>query len=456
MSRKYFGTDGIRGRAGVAPITPEFVMKLGYCAGKVLSRADVAPPHRDRPAVLVGKDTRLSGYMLESALESGLSTAGVDTLLVGPMPTPAVAFLTRALRLSAGIMISASHNPFEDNGIKFFSNDGMKLPDAVEREIEAALDEPMTPPAPSAYGKAERVHDAEGRYLEFCKQTFPKQRSLRGLKLVVDCAHGSNYRVGARVFQELGAEVYTIGDRPNGININDGCGATHPSTLARAVVEQKADFGIAFDGDGDRLAMADHDGRIFDGDELLYAIVKHRLREGRLKGGVVGTLMTNFAFEKRLGELGVAFDRAKVGDRYVLEMLLEKGWECGGENSGHLLCLDSHSTGDAIISALQVLAALVASGQTLGDLTRDLVLMPQVLVNVQTSRSFDFKSSSAVRGAVEAAESELAGKGRVLLRPSGTEPVVRVMVEGEDAERVKRLADSIAAAMRASTTPAAA
>ena len=437
--RKYFGTDGIRGRAGVAPITPEFVMKLGYCAGKVLSRADVAPPHRDRPAVLVGKDTRLSGYMLESALEAGLSTAGVDTLLVGPMPTPAVAFLTRALRLSAGIMISASHNPFEDNGIKFFSNDGMKLPDAVEREIEAALDEPMAPPAPSAYGKAERVHDSEGRYLEFCKGTFPKQRSLRGLKLVVDCAHGSNYRVGPRVFQELGAEVIAIGDRPNGTNINDGCGATHPSTLARAVVEHKADFGIAFDGD-----------------ELLYAIVKHRLREGRLKGGVVGTLMTNFAFERRLGELGVGFVRAKVGDRYVLELLVEKGWECGGENSGHLLCLDSHSTGDAIISALQVLAALVASGQTLGDLTRDLVLMPQVLVNVKTRPGFDFKTSPGVRSAVEAAESELAGKGRVLLRPSGTEPVVRVMVEGEDPERVKRLADSIAEAMRASTTPAAA
>ncbi|APV49977.1 phosphoglucosamine mutase [Betaproteobacteria bacterium GR16-43] len=456
MSRKYFGTDGIRGRAGLAPITPDFMMRLGYCAGKILSRADVAPPHRDRPAVLIGKDTRLSGYMLESALESGLSSAGVDTLLLGPMPTPAVAFLTRALRLSAGIMISASHNPFEDNGIKFFSADGMKLPDAVERDIESALDEPMTPPAPSAYGKATRVHDAEGRYLEFCKGTFPKQRSLRGLKLVVDCAHGASYRVGPRAFQELGAEVVTIGDRPNGVNINDRCGATSPGTVAAAVIEHKADFGIAFDGDGDRLAMADHDGRLFDGDQLLYAIVKHRQREGTLRGGVVGTLMTNFALERRLGELGVGFVRAKVGDRYVLEALLEKGWECGGENSGHLLCLDSHSTGDAIISALQVLAALVASGQTLGDLTRDLVLMPQVLVNVQLGAAFDFQSSPGVRAAVDAAKAELGDRGRVLLRPSGTEPVVRVMVEGEDRERVKRLAEAIAAAMRASSTPAAA
>jgi phosphoglucosamine mutase len=456
MSRKYFGTDGIRGRTGEAPITPDFVLKLGYCAGKVLSRADVAPPHRDRPAVLIGKDTRLTGYMLESALEAGLSMAGVDTLLTGPMPTPGVAFLTRALRLSAGVMISASHNPFEDNGIKFFSSDGMKLPDDVESEIEDALGQPMTPPAPSAYGKAERVHDSEGRYLEFCKGTFPKSRSLRGLKLVVDCAHGANYRVGPRVFQELGAEVCAIGDRPNGTNINDGFGATKPHTMAKAVIELKADFGIAFDGDGDRIAMCDHDGRIFDGDQLLYAIVKHRLKEGRLRGGVVGTLMTNFAFERRLTELGIGFARAKVGDRYVLESLLERGWECGGENSGHLLCLDNHSTGDAIISALQVLAALVASGQTLGDLTRDLVLMPQVLVNVKLGRKFDLQAEPAVRAAVAAAEAELGGKGRVLLRPSGTEPVVRVMVEGEDRDNVTRLAEGIAAAMKASPTAAAA
>jgi phosphoglucosamine mutase len=449
MSRNFFGTDGIRGRVGQPPITPDFVLKLGYCAGKVLSRADVAPPHRDRPAVLIGKDTRISGYMLESALESGLSAAGVDTLLVGPMPTPGVAFLARALRLSAGVMISASHNPFEDNGIKFFSADGMKLPDAVESEIEALLEAPMVLPSTSAnLGKAERVHDAEGRYLEFCKGTFPKQRALRGLKLVVDCAHGANYRVGLRLFQELGAEVIAIGSQPNGLNINDGCGATAPRAMAKAVVDHGADFGIAFDGDGDRLAMADHDGRIFDGDQLLYAMVKHRHAEARLKGGVVGTLMTNFALEKRLGEMGIEFTRAKVGDRYVLESLLERGWECGGENSGHLLCLDCHSTGDAMISALQVLAALVSSGQTLGNFTRDLTLLPQVLVNVKLAGGFDLQAAG-VREAIARAEGELAGRGRVLLRPSGTEPVVRVMVEGEDRAHVQALAEAIAASVRA-------
>jgi phosphoglucosamine mutase len=346
-------------------------------------------------------------------------------------------------------MISASHNPYEDNGIKFFSADGMKLPDAVEREIESALAEPIVTPAPSKLGKAERVHDAEGRYLEFCKGTFPKHRALRGLKLVVDCAHGASYRVGPRVFQELGAEVVAIGDRPNGMNINDGFGATTPKTLAKAVVEQQADFGIAFDGDGDRLAMADHDGRLFDGDQLLYAIVKNRKAEGRLRGGVVGTQMTNFALERRLAELSIPFARAKVGDRYVLEMLLEKGWECGGENSGHLLCLDCHSTGDSMISALQVLAALVGAGQTLADYTRELVLYPQVLVNVKLARAFDVQAAPAVRQAVAAAEGELGGKGRVLLRPSGTEPVLRVMVEGEDRPGVQRLADTIAAAIRA-------
>jgi phosphoglucosamine mutase len=451
MSRKFFGTDGIRGRVGQSPITPDFVLKLGYCAGKVLSRADVAPPHRDRPAVLIGKDTRISGYMLESALESGLSAAGVDTLLVGPMPTPGIAFLTRALRLSAGVMISASHNPFEDNGIKFFSADGMKLPDAVESEIESLLEGPMQLPSSAHLGKAERVHDAEGRYLEFCKGTFPKQRSLRGLKLVVDCAHGANYRVGLRIFQELGAEVVAIGSQPNGININDGFGATSPRTLARAVQEHKADFGVAFDGDGDRLAMADHDGTLFDGDQLLYAMVKHRAAEGRLRGGVVGTLMTNFALERRLAEMSVPFARAKVGDRYVLEQLVERGWECGGENSGHLLCLDCHSTGDGIISSLQVLAALVATGQTLKEFTRDLTLLPQVLVNVKLAGRYDLQAP-AVREAIAAAEADLANRGRVLLRPSGTEPVVRVMVEGEDRARVQQLAESIAEAVRTSAT----
>jgi phosphoglucosamine mutase len=447
--RKYFGTDGVRGRVGQAPITPEFVMKLGYGAGKVLSRADVAPPHRNRPAVLIGKDTRISGYMLESALESGLSAAGVDTLLVGPMPTPAVAFLTRALRLSAGIMISASHNPFEDNGIKFFSGDGMKLPDSVESEIEALLESPMQLPASSAnLGKAERVHDAEGRYLEFCKGTFPKSLSLRDLKLVVDCAHGANYRVGVRLFQELGAEVVAIGSQPNGTNINEGVGATHPKALAKAVVEHQADFGVAFDGDGDRLAMADRDGTLFDGDQLLYAIVKHRHAAGRLRGGVVGTLMTNFALERRLKDMGVEFHRASVGDRYVLECLLERGWECGGENSGHLLCLDHHSTGDAMISALQVLAAVVSARTSLREYTRELTLLPQVLVNAKLAGKVDLHAEP-VRAAVAAAEADLSGRGRVLLRPSGTEPVVRVMVEGEDAGRVHQLADSIAAILRA-------
>jgi phosphoglucosamine mutase len=455
LSRKFFGTDGIRGRVGDHPITPDFVLRLGYAAGKVLSRADIAPPHRDRPAVLIGKDTRISGYMLESALESGLSAAGVDTLLVGPMPTPGIAFLTRALRLSAGVMISASHNPFEDNGIKFFSADGMKLPDAVEHEIESLLDAPLTVASSAQLGKAERVHDAEGRYLEFCKGTFPKQRTLRGLKLVVDCAHGANYRVGLRVFQELGAEVVAVGSQPNGLNINEGCGATHPQALARAVREHKADFGVAFDGDGDRLAMADHDGTLFDGDQLLYAMVKNRHVEGRLRGGVVGTLMTNFALERKLGELGIPFVRAKVGDRYVLECLVERGWECGGENSGHLLCLDCHSTGDAIISALQVLAAVVASGQTIGTFTGELKLLPQVLVNVKHGGNLDLEAP-ALREAVAGAEADLAGRGRVLLRPSGTEPVVRVMVEGEDRAHVKSLADAIADVVRVSTQRAVA
>jgi len=456
MSRKYFGTDGIRGRVGREPITPEFVLRLAFAAGKVLSREDVAPPHRDRPAVLIGKDTRISGYMLESALESGLTAAGVDTFLVGPMPTPAVAFLTRALRMSAGVMISASHNAFEDNGIKFFSADGMKLPDAVESEIEALMEQPMQLPSSSAQlGKAERLHDAEGRYLEFCKANFPKNLTLRGLRLVVDCAHGANYRVGVRVFQELGAEVIAVASHPNGVNINEGVGATHPKALGRAVVEHDADFGIAFDGDGDRLAMADRDGTIFDGDQLLYAMVKHRKERGILNGGVVGTLMTNFALERRLQEMGIGFARAKVGDRYVLEMLVEKKWECGGENSGHLLCLDCHSTGDGIISSLQVLAALVSSGKSLREYTRELQLFPQVLVNVKLASMDGVLQAPEVTQAVAKAESELADRGRVLLRPSGTEPVMRVMVEGEDRAIVERLAETIADSVRATSSRSA-
>jgi phosphoglucosamine mutase len=455
MSRKYFGTDGVRGRVGQFPITPDFVMKLGYGAGKVLSRADIAPPHRSRPTVLIGKDTRISGYMLEAALEAGLSAAGVDTVLVGPMPTPAVAFLTKALRLSAGVMISASHNPYEDNGIKFFSADGMKLPDAVESEIEAMLDGPLTVETSARLGKAERGHDAEGRYLEFCKANFPKSLTLRDLKLVVDCANGANYRVGVRVFQELGAEVFATASKPNGVNINEGCGATHPLALGKAVVENKADFGIAFDGDGDRLAMADRDGTVFDGDQLLYAMVKHRHSQGVLKGGVVGTLMTNFALEKRLAEMGIPFVRAKVGDRYVLEDLVSRGWECGGENSGHLLCLDCHTTGDAIISSLQVMAAVVSSKQSLSEFTKELKLLPQVLVNVKLAGKLDL-SAAPVREAVSQAEADLAGRGRVLLRPSGTEPVVRVMVEGEDRAHVQELANSIAKVVKAAAERAVA
>ena len=452
MGRKFFGTDGIRGRVGKPPITPDFALKLAYAAGKVLSRADVAPPHREGPAVLIGKDTRISGYMLEAAMESGFSAAGVDTYLVGPMPTPGVAFLTRALRLSAGVMISASHNHFEDNGIKFFSADGMKLPDAVESDIEALLEQPLTLPSTSAQlGKAERVNDADGRYLEFCKGNFPKNLSLRGLRLIVDCANGANYRVGVRVFQELGAEVIAVASQPNGTNINQDCGATVPAHMARAVLQHRADFGIAFDGDGDRLAMADRDGTIFDGDQLLYAMVKHRHAQGRLAGGVAGTLMTNFALERRLQEMGVEFARAKVGDRYVLEMLLERKWGCGGENSGHLLCLDCHSTGDGIISALQVLAAVVSSGQSMREYTRELVLLPQVLVNVKLESMDGVLDAPAVRQAVVRAEADLAGRGRVLLRPSGTEPVVRVMVEGEDQAHVQELADTIAAEVRAAS-----
>src|SRR5260221_1320909 len=448
MSRTYFGTDGIRGRVGEHPITPDFVLKLGYAAGKVLSRADIAPPHRDRPAVLIGKDTRISGYMLESALEAGLSAAGVDTLLVGPMPTPGVAFLTKALRLSAGVMISASHNPFEDNGIKFFSGDGMKLPDAVESEIEALLEAPLAVVPSAQLGKAERMHDAEGRYLEFCKGNFPKQVSLRGVKLVVDCAHGANYRVGLRVFQELGAEVVAIGSQPNGLNINEGVGATAPAAMAKAVVEHGADYGIAFDGDGDRLAMADRDGALFDGDQLLYAMVKNRHAEGRLKGGVVGTLMTNFALEKRLADMGIAFARAKVGDRYVLEALVERGWEGGGGNSRPLLVLGRHPTGPTAISPFPLLASAAASPQTRPGFPRELRLLPQVLVNVKFRGKLDLQAP-AVREAVARAEADLAGRGRVLLRPSGTEPVVRVMVEGEDRAHVQGLADAIAAVVKA-------
>ena len=400
MTRKYFGTDGIRGRVGEAPITPDFVLRLGYAAGQVLSRADVAPPHRDRPAVLIGKDTRISGYMLEAALESGLSAAGVDTLLVGPMPTPGVAFLTRALRLSAGIMVSASHNPFEDNGIKFFSAEGAKLPDAVEHEIEAVLAEPLVTRDSAHLGKAERVHDAEGRYIEFCKGTFAKHRTLRGLKLVVDCAHGACYR-WARACSRSSGPRWSPSARTPTASTSTTATARRTPRRSRGRWWSTAPISAS---PSTATATASRwpttTARLFDGDQLLYAIAKHRHEIGRLRGGVAGTLMTNFALERRFAEMGIPFERARVGDRYVLEMLNDKGWECGGENSGHILCLDCHSTGDAIISALQVLEALVAAGQTLGDFTRELTLLPQVLVNVRLDRGVDALSDARVREAV--------------------------------------------------------
>lgn len=447
MSRKYFGTDGVRGRVGEAPITPDFVMRLGYAAGRVLTTLDSHLAPGEHPAVLIGKDTRISGYMLESALQAGLSAAGVDILLTGPMPTPAVAYLTRALRAQAGIVISASHNPFEDNGIKFFSGFGSKLPDAIERQIEDALDLPM-PVQPSAkLGKARRINDAAGRYIEFCKSTFPNALDLRGLKIVVDCAHGATYHIAPHVFHELGAEVVSIGVQPDGLNINHECGSTYPKTLQQAVLEHKADVGVALDGDGDRVIMVDASGRLLDGDELLYIIACQRQGKGKLNGGVVGTLMTNLAFEHAMQRLGIPFGRAKVGDRYVLEMLEEQGWLLGGENSGHILCLDRHTSGDGIISALQVLAAMQESSKPLQALLEGLTLYPQVLVNVKIAKPLDLQHP-AISAAVNAAEAELNGAGRVLLRPSGTEPKVRVMVEGEKPELVQGLAERIATAVQ--------
>ena len=446
MSRKYFGTDGVRGRVGEHPITPQFVMHLGYAAGKVLAKMGDMPG--ERTGVLIGKDTRISGYMLESALEAGLIAAGIDVYLAGPVPTPAVAYLTRALRLQAGIVISASHNPFEDNGIKFFSAHGAKLPDETERAIEAALDEEMHTNSSDGLGKAKRIDDAVGRYIEFCKSTFPTEMDLRGLKVVVDSAHGATYHIARHVFHELGADVIAIGAQPDGRNINDGYGATAPENLCKAVAEHKADIGIALDGDGDRLVMADSAGKLYDGDQLLYVIAKHRQALGKMHGGVAGTLMTNLAFEHAMQKLGIPFKRARVGDRYVMELLQQQGWQLGGENSGHIICLDKHSTGDGIISALQVLHALRVNKQTLGEATRDLQMYPQVLINVKVDKGVDCLNHSQVKAAVADAEQTLNGKGRVLLRPSGTEPLLRVMVEGEDQKLVERSAQSIAEVVR--------
>ncbi|KIG04549.1 phosphoglucosamine mutase [Caballeronia concitans] len=444
MARRYFGTDGIRGRVGAAPITPDFVLKLGYAAGKVLAGADKTAQKGNRPTVLIGKDTRVSGYMLEAALESGFSAAGVDVMLAGPMPTPGIAYLTRALRLNAGVVISASHNPYADNGIKFFSADGNKLPDEVELEIEAQLEQPMECAPSERLGKARRLDDAGGRYIEFCKSTFPASFDLRGMKLVLDCAHGAAYDVGPHVFHELGAEVVSIGVAPNGFNINDGVGATAPDALVRAVKEHGADIGIALDGDADRVQIVDSTGRLYNGDELLYVLVKDRIATHGKVEGAVGTLMTNMAVEVALKTSGVQFVRAAVGDRYVLEKLREHGWQLGAEGSGHILSLDRHSTGDGIVSALLVLAAIKRSGKSIAELLDGVSLFPQKLINVRMSPGADWKSSDEIRRAVDQAERALESKGRVLIRASGTEPVLRVMVEAAAQQDAVRHAETIA------------
>ena len=449
MTRKYFGTDGVRGKVGDDPITPEFAMHLGYAAGKVLAAAEVDAMYGERAAVLIGKDTRVSGYMLESALQAGLTAAGVDVRLTGPMPTPGVAYLTRALRLQAGVVISASHNPFEDNGIKFFSARGAKLPDEVELAIEAALDQPMKTASSRQLGRVKRVEDSAARYIEFCKSTFPTDMDLRGMRIVVDCANGAGYHIAPHVFHELGADVIAIANEPNGMNINKECGATHTDTLSRAVRKHRADVGVALDGDGDRLMMADAAGQIMDGDKLIYAIARYRKESGQSLGGVVGTLMTNLGAELALKALGCEFKRAKVGDRYVLELLQQNGWQLGGEASGHILCLDKHTTGDGIVSALQVLAALRGSGRTLADYTRNCPAFPQILLNVRVAKGFKTDGHAGVAQAVADVEAELGESGRVVLRASGTEPLIRVMVEGRDESQVKRTAQHIADAVRA-------
>jgi phosphoglucosamine mutase len=426
-------------------MTPDFVLRLGYAAGKVL--AGNMRGQSKNPSVLIGKDTRISGYMIEAALEAGFSAAGVDVLLCGPLPTPGVAYLTRALRLSAGVVISASHNPYADNGIKFFSGDGFKLPDAVETEIEHMLDAPIGCNESEKLGRARRIDDAQGRYVEFCKSTFPNELDLKGLRIVVDCAHGAAYAVAPHVFHELGADVHSIGVDPDGFNINDKHGATAPDNLAGEVKRRKADLGIALDGDADRVLMVDGAGRVYDGDQMLYAIVKHRVSREKL-AGVAGTLMTNLALEQALGKLGVPFARARVGDRYVIELMRERKWLLGGENSGHIISLDKHTTGDGIVSALQVLTAMRESGKSLAELTADLAMYPQVLLNVKVPKGFNWKKHQAIADAQSRAERSLNGRGRVLLRPSGTEPVLRVMVEGEPREVVESAAKSIAAAVR--------
>ena len=446
MSRKYFGTDGVRGRVGEFPITPDFVMRLGYSAGKVLLERG-GMPAGERPGVLIGKDTRISGYMLESALEAGLVSVGVDVLLTGPLPTPGVAYLTRALRQNLGVVISASHNPFQDNGIKFFSAKGEKLPDAWELEVEAALSEPPVYVDSRQIGKARKLADARGRYVEFCKSCFGADLSLRGLKIVVDAAHGAAYHVAPDVLHELGAEVIAIGCSPDGFNINAGFGATAPQALQQAVKQHGAHYGVALDGDADRLQLVDANGRLFNGDELLYLMVQDRLQQGLRVPGAVGTLMTNMAVEVALQQRGVEFVRAKVGDRYVLEELSARGWELGGEGSGHLLALDKHTTGDGIVSALLVLQAVVRSGRSVAEQLAGVELFPQTLINVRLRPGQDWRANPGLAQAQAEVTAELGARGRVLIRPSGTEPLVRVMVEAADATQARRCAERIAATL---------
>jgi phosphoglucosamine mutase len=442
MTRRYFGTDGIRGTVGQPPITPDFVLRLAHAVGRVLKKTE------KRPTVLIGKDTRISGYMLESALESGFNSAGVDVVLLGPLPTPGVAYLTRAQRASLGVVISASHNAFPDNGIKFFSAQGTKLSDEWELAVEAALEEAPVWADSAQLGKARRLSDAAGRYIEFCKSTFAHDLSLRGLKLVVDAAHGAAYQVAPNVFHELGAEVSSIGCAPDGLNINQDVGATHPQALIDAVKAKGADYGIALDGDADRLQLVDADGRLFNGDELLYLMVRERVARGEKPQGVVGTLMTNKAVEVALRRQGIEFVRAKVGDRYVLEELEKRGWLLGGEGSGHLLALDRHTTGDGIVSALQVLQACQRSGKTVGELLADVTLFPQTLINVRLREGQDWQSNAALKTETQRAEAELGDAGRVLIRASGTEPLVRVMVEARDAAQAESCARRLAATLQ--------
>lgn len=441
-NRKYFGTDGVRGKVGTYPITPDFALKLGWAAGKVLAS-------QGSRTVLIGKDTRISGYMLESALEAGLAAAGLTAAFTGPMPTPAVAYLTRTFRLEAGIVISASHNPYYDNGIKFFSAEGTKLPDHIEEAIEAMLDQPMDCVESAELGKARRINDAAGRYIEFCKSTFPAHLGLDGYKIVVDCANGATYHIAPNVLRELGAEVIEIGATPNGININEKCGATDVKALQEKVLETKADVGLAYDGDGDRIMMVDHLGNKVDGDQILFIIAREALRSGQLKGGVVGTLMSNMSLEIALKMLGVPFVRANVGDRYVLEKMVEHGWTLGGENSGHIIIADKNTTGDGIIASLAVLSAMVQHRLSLNELASAVKLFPQVLINVRFAGGANPLESEAVKAVAADVEKRLEGKGRILLRKSGTEPLIRVMVECEDGVLAKQCAEEIAEAVKA-------